>query len=50
MADVMRARFKKLLDFALQQRFVEIDVYRQLRIGARKLGKTGKIGHPYPPN
>jgi hypothetical protein len=38
-----------LLHFALQQRFVEVDIYRKLRARARQLGVGSQIGHPNPP-
>ena len=48
MTDVTRPRLEKLLDFALQQRFVVIDVDRKLRVNARKIGEISQIGHPHP--
>ena len=48
MADVTRARTEYLLDFLLQQRIVEIDVDRKLRVGSREIGNSSQIGHPHP--
>jgi hypothetical protein len=49
MADVAGALEKQLLHFALQQRFVKVDTYRQLRVRTRQLGVGSQIGHPNPP-
>jgi hypothetical protein len=38
-----------VLHFALQQRLVEVNIYRKLRARASQLGVGSQIGHPNPP-
>jgi hypothetical protein len=38
-----------LLQFTLQQRVVEVDIYRKLGERTRQLGVGSQIGHPNPP-
>lgn len=47
-AGVARAAAEQLVGFLLQQRLVEINGHRQLRIRARELGEISQIGHPHP--
>jgi hypothetical protein len=49
MPDVARTLQEQLLHFALQQRLVEIDIYRKLSARTRQLGVGSQIGHPNPP-
>jgi len=49
MADVTRPLPKQLLDLALQQRIVKVNIYRKLSARARQLGVGSQIGHPNPP-
>jgi hypothetical protein len=49
MPGVTRTLQEQLLHFALQQRLVEVDIYRKLSARARKLGVGSQIGHPNPP-
>jgi hypothetical protein len=48
MAGIARTMMIKSLNFLLQQRVVEVDVDRKLRVGSRELGDISQIGHPHP--